>query len=201
MVAQFSNEPGTVHWEAVKHIYRYLAGMKGLALTFRAGKKGLEGYMDADGASQEHCHAISDYAYILDGGAISWMSKKQELVTLSMAEAEYIAATHAVKKGVWLCRFVEEVFQPFVNPIVLYCDNQAAIALTKDGSFHAHTKHIDIHYHFIHFIVDSGSFLLVYCPTADMTADTLTKALPSVKAKHFTAALGLRTTSGGVLTR
>ena len=49
MVAQFSNKPGMVHWEAVKCIYRYLAGMKGLALTFRAGKKGLEGYTDADG--------------------------------------------------------------------------------------------------------------------------------------------------------
>ena len=200
-VAQFSNEPGTVHWEAVKRIYRYLAGTKGLALTFGAGKKGLEGYTDVDSASQEHRHAISGHAYILDGGAVSWMSKKQELVTLSTAEAEYVAATHAVKEGVWLCHFIEEVFQPLVNPTVLYCDNQAAIALTKDGSFHARTKHIDIRYHFIHFIVDSGSFLLVYCPTADMTADTLTKALPSVKVKHFATALGLRTTSGGVLTR
>ncbi|KIM63278.1 hypothetical protein SCLCIDRAFT_52682, partial [Scleroderma citrinum Foug A] len=53
-------------------------------------------------------------------------------------------------------------------------------------------------YHFIRFVVDSGSFLLLYCPTADMTVDTLTKALPSVKAKHFAAALGLHTTSGGV---
>jgi len=200
-VAQFANEPGMVHWEAVKRIYRYLAGTKGLALTFGAGKKGLEGYTDADGASQEHCHAISGFAYILDGGAVSWMSKKQELVTLSTAEAEYVAATHAVKEGVWLCHFVEEAFQPLMNPTILYCDNQAAIALTKDRSFHAHTKHIDIRYHFIRFVVDSGSFLLIYCPTADMTADTLTKALPSVKAKHFAAALGLCTTSGGVLTR
>ena len=53
MVAQFSNKPSMVHWEAVKRIYRYLAGTKGLALTFGAGKKGLEGYTDADGASQE----------------------------------------------------------------------------------------------------------------------------------------------------
>jgi len=200
-VAQFANEPGMVHWEAVKRIYRYLAGTKGLALMFGAGKKGLEGYTDADGASQEHHHMISGFAYILDGGAVSWMSKKQELVTLSMAEAEYVAATHAVKEGVWLRRFVKEVFQPLANPTILYCDNQAAIALTKDRSFHARTKHIDIRYHFIRFIVNSGSFLLIYCPTADMTADTLTKALPSVKAKHFAAALGLRTTSGGALTR
>ena len=140
-VAQFFNEPGMVHWEAVKRIYRYLAGTKGLALTFGARKKGLEGYTDADGASQEHHHTISGYAYILDGGAVSWMLKKQELVTLSTAEAEYVAATHAVKEGVWLRHFVEEVFQPLANPTILYCDNQAAIALTKDGSFHACMKH------------------------------------------------------------
>ena len=100
-VAQFSNKPSMVHWEAVKCIYRYLAGTKGLALTFRAGKKGLEGYMDADGASQEHHHTISGYPYILDGGAVSWMSKKQELVTLLMAKAEYVAAMHTVKEGIW----------------------------------------------------------------------------------------------------
>ena len=172
-----------------------------LVLTFGARKKGLEGYMDMDGASQEHRHTISGYAYILDGGAVSWMSKKQELVTLSTAEAEYVTATHAVKEGVWLCHFIEEVFQLLANPTILYCNNQAAIALTKDGSFHARMKHINIRYHFICFIVNSGSFLLVYCPTADMTTDTLTKALPSVKAKHLAAALGLHTTSGGVLTR
>ena len=202
MVTQFSNEPGMVHWEAVKHIYRYLAGTKGLVLTFGAGKKGLKGYTNADGASQEHRYAISGYAYILDGGAVSWMLKKQELITLSTAKAEYVTATHAVKEGVWLHHFVEEVFQPLANPTILYCDNQAAIALTKDRSFHTCTKHIDIRYHFIRFVVDSGSFLLLYCPTADVTADTLTKALPSVlKVKHFAAALGLHTTSGGVLTR
>ena len=119
---------------------------------------------------------ISGYAYILDGGAVSWMLKKQELITLSTAKAEYVTATHAVKEGIWLHRFVEEVFQPLANLTILYCNNQATIALTKDGSFHTCTKHIDIHYHFICFVVDSGSFLLLYCPTADMTADTLTKA-------------------------
>jgi len=191
-VAQFSQDPGPEHWEAVKRIYRYLLGTKRLALTFGAGKQGLEGFTDADGASQEHCHVISGYVYILDGGAVSWASKKQELVTLSTTEAEYVAATHAAKEGIWLCRLVKEVFCPLVHPTPLHLDSQSAIALTKDGSYHAHTKHIDIRYHFIHFIVDNGSLRLLYCPTEDMVADTLTKALPSVKAKHFAASLGLR---------
>jgi len=86
----------------VKRIYRYLFGMRKLALTFRAGKQGLKGFTDADGVSQEHRHAISGYAYILDGGAVSWVSKKQELVTLSTMEAEYVAAMHIAKEGIWL---------------------------------------------------------------------------------------------------
>ena len=190
-VAQFSQDPTPEHWEAVKRIYRYLLGTRKLALTFGAGKQDLEGFTDADRASQEHQHAISGYAYILDGGAVSWASKKQELVTLSTTEAKYVAATHAAKEGIWLCRLIKKVFCPLAHPTPLHSDSQSAIALTKDGSYHTCTKHIDIRYHFICFIVDNGSLRLLYCPTEDMVADTLTKALPSVKAKHFTASLGL----------
>ena len=190
-VAQFSQDPAPEHWEAVKRIYRYLLGTRKLALTFGAGKQGLEGFTDADGASQEHRHAISSYAYILDGGAVSWASKKQELVTLLTTEAKYVAATHAAKEGIWLRRLVEEIFRPLAHPTPLHSDSQSAIMLTKDGSYHACTKHIDIQYHFICFVVDNGSLRLIYCPTEDMVADTLTKALPSVKAKHFAASLGL----------
>ena len=69
--------------------------------------------------------------------------------------------------------------------------------LPKDGSYHARMKHIDIRYHFIQYIIKEGLIQLVYCPTEDMTANTLTKALPSIKAKHFATALGLRLTWRG----
>jgi hypothetical protein len=98
-VAQFRAKPGMTHWDAVKKIYKYLFGTKTLALTFGSSKQGLEGYSDADRASQEHRHAISRYAFLLDGGAVSWSSKKQELVTLSTTEAEYVATTHAAKEA------------------------------------------------------------------------------------------------------
>jgi len=81
---------------------------------------------------------------------------------------------------------------PLEHPTTLYCDNQSAIALMKDGTYHARTKHIDIHYHFIRFSVKNSSISLIYCPMEEMVADTLTKVLPNAKAKHFATELGLR---------
>jgi hypothetical protein len=191
-LAQFADNPGWAHWEGVKRIYRYLLGTKKWALTFGTTKNGLVGYTDADGASQEHRRAITGFALLVDGGAILWGSRKQELVTLSTAEAEYVAATHTAKEILWIRRLISEVFRPLEHPTTLYCDNQAAIALTKDGTYHARTKHIDIRYHFIRFSVEQGSISFLYCPTDSMVADTLTKALPNIKAKHFASELGLR---------
>jgi hypothetical protein len=75
----------------------------------------------------------------------------------------------------------------------LFSNNQSAIALTENNQYHARTKHIDVRFHFIRWIVENGSIRLVYCPTNDMVADTLTKALPSAKVKHFACELGLST--------
>jgi hypothetical protein len=194
LLAQFMENPGRTHWEAVKQVFRYLLGTKDWKLVYGATDGGLEGYTDADGSSQEHRHAISGYVFLVNGGAISWSSKKQELVTLSTAESEYVAATYAAKEALWLRRIISEVFQPLTKPVTLYSDSQSAIALTKDGSYHARTKHIDIRYHFIRFVVQNKSIKLIYCPTEDMTADILTKALPNIKAKHFAKALGLHST-------
>ena len=63
-----------------------------------------------------------------------------------------------------------------------------------NGSYHARTKHIDIQYHFIQFVINNETINLIYCPTNDMVTDTLTKALPNIKAKHFAFALGLQST-------
>ena len=190
-VAQFLENPGWMHWEAVKRIFRYLKGTRGFSLVYGRSREDLQGWVDADGASQEHRRAITGYVFMVDGAAVSWMSKKQELVTLSTTEAEYVAATHAAKELVWLRRLFKELFSPIDGPTTLHSDNKSAIALANGGQYHARTKHIDIRYHFIRYEVEAGCIRLIYCPTDQQTADTLTKALPSVKAKHFAHAMGL----------
>ncbi len=191
-VVQFLENPGWKHWEAVRKIFQYLKGTKDWKLVYGGEKRELTGYVDTDGASQEHWRAISSYVFMIDGGAVSWSLKKQELVTLSMAEAEYMAATHTTKEVLWLHSLIGEVFSPLESSTTLFGDNKSTIALTNGGQYHSCMKHIDISYHFIRYIIEAKSIKLIYCPTNEQTADTLTKALPSTKAKHFVTEMGLR---------
>ena len=190
-VSRFSINPGQAHWEAVKRIFRYLKGTSELWLTFGGKEKELTGYADADGSMAEDRHAISGYAFILHGGAVSWSAKRQEIVSLSTTESEYVAATHAAKEALWLRSLLLQIFEIKLSPTTLFSDNQSAIALTKDHQYHARTKHIDVRFHFIRYVVENGQLHLIYCPTEDMVADSLTKALPSAKVKHFASELGL----------
>ncbi len=76
----------------------------------RDGNSSVQGYADADGSMAEDRHAILGYAFLLGGGAISWSSKKQEIVSLSTTESEYVAATHASKEALWLRSLISQLF-------------------------------------------------------------------------------------------
>jgi hypothetical protein len=192
MLSQFLDNPGDAHWEAIKHVIWYLSGTKGATLTYGKDHHDLIGYTDADSAMQEHRCTISGHIFLIDRGAISWSSQKQELVTLSTAEAKYIAMTHAAKEALWLQRLIHELFPLLKQPTPLYCDNQSTLKLIHDDNYHARTKHIDIQYHFIRQVAQNGALVLTYCPSKDMMADALTKALPKWKAIIHNSFLGLQ---------
>ena len=191
MVACFAANPGPAHWDAVKCIYRYLASMCDLWLSYGETKRTLVGYVDADGSMAEDRRAITGYTFLIDGGPVSWSSKCQEIISLSTTESEYVAATHGMKEVLWLRSLLSKLFGPLAEATTLFSNNQATIALTHDHQYHACTKHIDVCYHWIRWVIKQGSLCLVYCPTEDMVANMLMKALPSAKVKHFAAGLGL----------
>ena len=188
MVSRYQSNPGDAHWTAVKRIFRYLKGTMNLALCYHGGTLKLKGYTDADGgADKDERKSTSGYAFLLGGGLISWCSKKQTCVALSMMEAEYVACTAAVQEAVWLKAFLQnlDVTPHNDESVVIYSDNTAALAYVKNPKYHGKSKHIEKKYHFIRDVVAKGGIVLKYIPTGDMVADPFTKPLPiDVFAKH-----------------
>jgi len=156
-VACFAANPGPAHWEAVKQIFHYLSGMRNLWLTYSEASNPLKGYADADSSMAEDHHAISGYAFLIDSGAVSWSLKRQEIVSLSTTKSKYVAAMHGGKEALWLHSLISKVFSDIKGPTTLFSDNQAAIVLMRDNQYHPHTKHINVHYHWICWVVEKGS--------------------------------------------
>lgn len=94
---------------------------------------------------------------------------------------------HATKETFWLCSLIQEILELIKDTTVLFSDTRSAIALAHDHQYHACMKHIGVRYHFICWVTEEGSMLLVYCHTEDRVANVLTKM------KHFTAKLGPHT--------
>lgn len=195
VVSKFNSNPTEAHLTAVKRILRYLKGTIDLALRFNDEPGSLIGYSDADWAGDlDDRHSTTGNLFLLAGGAVSWLSKKQPVVALSTCEAEYVALSLATQEAVWLRRMLTELG---ASPecVLLMEDNQGAIALAKNPVAHARTKHIDIRYHHIREAIQSGMIDVQYCPTSEMNADLLTKPLPKGLFQKFRVALGMDTLS------
>jgi len=137
--------------------------------------------------------AVSGYTFILNGAAILWSLKQQEIVSLSTTEAEYIALTYTAKEAIWFCNFLSKLISPIAFPLNIYNDNQSTISFAHAelDQFYARTKHIDIHYYIICKKIKDGMIKVTYCPTNEMNADILIKPLFSHKFKPLIHILGL----------
>jgi hypothetical protein len=194
-LSQFMRNPGRTHWEAAKRTIRYLKATADCGITFGTTDEGFEVYVDADWGSQPHRHSMSGYVVMLNGGPVAWSSRKQPIIALSTAEAEYIALTVAIREILYLKLLTEELYDITISSIPVYSDNQAAIALASNNKFHARTKHIDLRYHFVRSYIKDGLFELRYCPTDDNIADALTKPLARPRLQKLRTMIGIN--SGG----
>jgi hypothetical protein len=139
-LAQFTRNPAPEHWTALKRVFRYLKGSIGHKLTYGRDPNAstdLTRYTDSDWASNVHRKSISGYVFMIAGGAVAWSSKKQSRVALSTAEAEYVAATHAIKQLLWHRNLFKELGLPQPGTSILLSDNQAAISISHNPEFHA----------------------------------------------------------------
>ncbi|GJV72537.1 retrotransposon protein, putative, ty1-copia subclass [Tanacetum coccineum] len=178
----------------VKWILKYLKGTADVGLVYGRdqGKHvDVDGFVDADYAKDpDKGRSITGYVFTVHGCVVSWKATLQHVVALSTTEAEYMALTEAVKESIWLKGLLIELGVN-LRSVVVNCDNQSAIHLSRNAMFHERTKHINVRYHFIREIVESKELGVAKIGTKDNAADAFTKVVPGPKFKYCMKILGV----------
>ncbi len=95
------------------------------------------------------------------------------------------------RKGVWLQRLLIELnLIKSIEPMIISCDNQSIIKLSNNPIFHARTKHIQLHHHYIQKQVQNGVMKITHVPSQDQIVDIFTKPLGCTLFYKFHNELG-----------
>ena len=181
MLARRMSTPRVCDMVAAKRVLRYLQGTAGLGIFFpyaeHAITPGLVAYADSDWASDpEQRKSTSGYLVFYNGAPVSWRSGLQDTIALSSCEAEYTALSECSREVTYLRGIVGFLGQNVNQPTVIYEDNQGTIDLVGNPVHHRRTKHVDVRWHYIRHVQESGAVKVVKIHTDDNHADILTKA-------------------------
>ncbi|KAJ9542453.1 hypothetical protein OSB04_028959 [Centaurea solstitialis] len=182
--ARFQCDPRDSHLSAVKRILRYLKGTPDFGLWYPKDS-GFEliAYTDSDHAGCKlNRKSTSGACQFLGDKLVSWSSRKQNCISLSTAEAEYVAAACCCSQVLWMKTQLAD-FGYTMQRIPIYCDSKSAIQITANPVQHSRTKHIDIRYHFIKDHVEKGNVELYFVESDYQLADLFTK--PFDEKRHF----------------
>ncbi|XP_020535535.2 uncharacterized mitochondrial protein AtMg00810-like [Jatropha curcas] len=156
-LCQFLSKPTTVHLQAHHRILRYIKSAPGKGLFFPTSSCTLKAFSDSDWAGcVDTRRSISSFSVYLGNSLISWKSKKQQTVSRSSSEAEYRALAAVTCEVQQLKYMLTELSIPHPQPIIIYCDNQLAIHIAANPTFHERTKHIELDCHIVREKVNSG---------------------------------------------
>ena len=170
----------------------YLKGTSDIDLVFdrsKATTDDVAGFVDSNyGCDLDRRRSLSSY-----NCAISWKATLQPIAAYSTTKVEYIVTTKGVKEALWLQALVNELGLT-QDVLVVFCNSQSAIHLTKNSRYHGKTKHIDVKHHFIQDIVIVGKVAVKKVHTSKNLADMIIKPLPNNEFQHCLELVGLYST-------
>ncbi|KAL0427690.1 UNVERIFIED_CONTAM: Secreted RxLR effector protein [Sesamum latifolium] len=164
-------------------------------LIYDGGELILEGYSDASFQSDDDdAKSQSSFVFKLNGGVVTWKSFKQDSTADFTTEAEYIAASKAVKKAVWMKNYIQKlgVVPSIAEPVVIFYDNNGAIAQAKEPRSHHRSKHTLRRYHLLREMVSRGDCRMDQVSSTENTADLFTKPISQVAHTQNLDKMGLR---------
>ncbi|KAK6143263.1 hypothetical protein DH2020_023611 [Rehmannia glutinosa] len=192
LCARFQSNPKESHMSVVKRIFRYLKCTIQYGLFYPKNENfSLKGYSDSDYAGNiDDRKSTSGSCQFLGDCLVSWFSKKQNCVSLSTAEAEYISAAFCCTQLLWMKQTLADYKCSFEN-VPIFCDNISAINIAQNLVHHNRTKHIEIRHHFLRDCVSKRKIEISFVPSQDQLADIFIKQLSSETFASIRARLGI----------
>ena len=177
LLGRRTSNPTKENMKTARQLGQYLASKKneGLTITTRPEAQ-IVLYADASYGG-ENSRSQSGSLVTLYGIPVIWNSRRQDVVSMSITEAEYIACSETAKDSQWISQFLNELKINMGIP-TLYTDNEAALKLTKTQTFHRRTRHIEHRFHYIRELVDQKAIRIAGIKGQNNPADPLTKLLP-----------------------
>jgi hypothetical protein len=197
-LSRFVSNPGDTHWHALERVLRYLKGTMSNVIHYTGYPSVLEGYYDANWISgADEFYATSGYAFLLKGGAVSWKSCKQTILTKSTIEAELTILDTTSTKGEWLRELLMDlpVIEKHIPTISVNCDNQTVITKVNSSKDNMkYTRHVKRRLKYVRKLRNTGVISLNYVHTSKNLADQFTKGLSHNVIEGVLRELGLRPT-------
>ncbi|XP_048228240.1 secreted RxLR effector protein 161-like [Ricinus communis] len=130
LISRFMSKPMEIHMLTANRILRYIRHTTKLRIFYKKESKNeLTAYTDSDYAGDNtDFKSTSGYTCMMNGGAVTWMSKKQPIVTLSSIEAEYVAAATCACQCVWMRAILKQIGEDDSKPITVLCDNSSSVS-------------------------------------------------------------------------
>ena len=151
----------------------------------------IAGYSDAHWAGNvDDRKSTTRGCFYLGNNLVSWYSKKQNSISLSTAEAEYIATGSCCTQLLWMKQMLAD-YGIVQDTLVVYFDNTSAINISKNLVQYSRTKYIDIRHHFIRELVENKTVVIEHVATENQLVDIFIKALDSSRFDSLRKSLGI----------
>ncbi|KAL0546603.1 hypothetical protein IC582_016515 [Cucumis melo] len=191
-LSRYTHNPDRYHWDALRHLLRYLKGTIDYCLHFNKFPDVLEGYCDANWVTDnDEVNSTSGYVFLLGGGEISWKSTKQTCIARSTMESEFIALELAGQEAELIKNLLGDVplWRTSV-PVSIQCDSQAAICTAKNSIYNS--RHIRLRHAVVKQLLKEGTISLEFVRSEKNLADPLTKGLTRKMVLDSSMNMGLK---------
>lgn len=195
LLGRFNASCGPSHLKAAQHVLRHLAGTRTRALVY--GGPGtplnLQAFSDATWIDCPQTSRSTMGNHVTLGTcSITWASRQQARIALSTTDSEYMGMNDVGSTVIGVRQTLGEIGLPQTESTPLFNDNQGALKLAQNPAAAHRNRHMLLHEHLIRKRVDNGTVKLHYSPTTQLSANVLTKPLPSPAHNYHCQQLGLQ---------